>query len=119
VALVEVARFLDLTEAEVAASALRSGGIFVVLQNEVITRMDVNLAHAVGGVRLCVPQDDAADARAFIAEHRRRPSDKAPLPKAEAAARTAFSLLLTLFTGAFVPLRPKRPGRLTDDPPAG
>jgi hypothetical protein len=113
-ALVEVARFLDLTEAQVVASGLRSGGVFVFLQNEVLGRMDVNLVYAMGGVRVWVPEDAAADARAFIAESRRQPSTLEPLPVAEAAARTIGSFLLTLLTGMIVPLRPRRPERLGD-----
>ena len=116
-ALVEVARFLDITEAQVVASALRSGGIFVFLQNEVISRMDVNLAYAAGGVRLWVPEAEAEDAKSFIAASRVKPSTAAPLQKAEAGARTIVSLLLTLLTGSVVPLRPRRPARLGDDDP--
>jgi hypothetical protein len=113
-ALVEVARFLDLVEAQVVASALRSGGIFVFEQNAVLGRLDVNLVYAMGGVRIWVPEDEAADARAFIAESRRQPSTLEPLPAVEAAARTFVSVLLTFATGMVVPLRPRRPERLGD-----
>lgn len=92
--LVQVARFLDPTEAQVVASALRSGGMLVHLQGEVLGQMDVNLVHAMGGIRLWVPEDEAEDARAYINESRRQPSDLAPLPAAEATARTLLSLLL-------------------------
>ena len=117
-ALVEVARFLDLTEAQVVASALRSGGLFVFVQNEVIGRMDVNLLYAVGGIRIWVPEAEAADARAYIAASRRQPSSLEPLPAAEATARSLASLLLTLVTGVVTPLRPRRPERLGDGPMA-
>ncbi len=111
-ALVEVARFLDMTEAQVVASALRSAGVFVFVQNEVMGQMDVNLLYAIGGVRLWVPEEDFEDARAYIAASRRTPSQTAPLPVAEAATRTVASLLLTLLFGFVVPLRPRRPERL-------
>jgi len=113
-ALVEVARFLDLAEAQVVASALRSGGIFVFEQNVVLGRLDVNLVYAMGGVRIWVPENEAADARQFIAENRRQPSTLEPLPVAEAATRTVASVLLTFLTGFVVPLRPRRPERLGD-----
>jgi hypothetical protein len=117
-ALVEVARFLDLTEAQVVTSALRSGGVFVFLQNEIIGQVDVNLRYAAGGFRIWVPEDDASDARTFIAARRRQPSTLEPLPKAEATVRTMLSFVLTFLTGSVVPLRPRRPERLGDGQPA-
>ena len=114
-ALVEVARFLDLTEAEVVASVLRSSGMFVFVQNEIIGQMNVNLRYAMGGLRIWVPGADAADARTFIAASRRQPSTLEPLPVAEATVRTALSFLLTFLTGSVVPLRPRRPERLGDE----
>ena len=113
-ALVRVARFLDLTEAEVVASALRSGGLFVFVQNEITGRMRVNWVYAMGGFGIWVPEEEAADARAFIAESRRKASTLAPLPVAEAAVRIVLSFLLTVLTGQVVPLRPRRPERLGD-----
>jgi hypothetical protein len=113
-ALVEVARFLDLAEAQVVASALRSGGIFVFEQNEVLGRLDVNLVYAMGGVRIWVPEDEADDAREFISQSRRQPSTLEPLPAVEATTLTLMSMLLTLATGIVLPLRPRRPERLGD-----
>lgn len=117
-AMVEVARFLDLTEAEVVASALRSSGMFVFVQNEVIARMRFSLCNAVGGLRIWVPEADAADAMAFIAANRRQSSTLAPLPAPEATVRVVLSLLLTWLFGMVVPLRPRRPERLGDEQPA-
>ena len=113
-ALVEIARFLDATEAQVVASALRSGDIYVLVQGETLALMDANLINAMGGLRLWVPEADAEAARAFIGANRARPSTLDPLPAGEAAGRTVMSLLLTLLTGSIVPLRPKRPERLGD-----
>jgi len=110
--MVQVAQFLDPTEAQVVASGLRSGDIFVHVQGELLGQMDVNLVYAMGGLRLWVPRDDVEDARAFINANRRRPSELAPLPVAESAVRTVVSLLLTFLTGSVVPLRPRRPERL-------
>jgi hypothetical protein len=117
-ALVRVARFLDLTEAEVVASALRSGGLFVFLQNEITGRWMLNWVYAMGGFGIWVPEADAADARAFIAESRRKPSALAPLPVVEATARTLASFLLTFLTGNVVPLRPRRREWLEAEPAA-
>jgi hypothetical protein len=112
--MVQVARFLDPTEAQVAASALRSGGMLVHLQGEVLGQMDVNLVYAMGGIRLWVPEDEAEDARAFINASRSQPSTLAPLPVAEATVRTTLSFLLTFLMGGVVPLRPRRPERLDE-----
>ena len=113
--MVQVARFLDPTEAQVVASALRSSGMPVHVQGEAVGQMDVNLVYAMGGIRLWVPEDEAEDARAFINASRRQPSSLAPLPVPEATVRTALSFLLTFLTGSVVPLRPRRPERLGDD----
>jgi hypothetical protein len=112
--MVQVARFLDPTEAQVVASALRSGGMLVHVQGETLGQMDMNLVYAMGGLRLWVPEAEAEDARAFINASRRQPSTLAPLPAAESAVRTTLSLLLTLLIGAVVPLRPRRPERLRE-----
>jgi hypothetical protein len=112
--MVQIARFLDPTEAQVVASALRSGGMLVHVQGEVLGQMDVNLVYAMGGIRLWVPEDEAEDARTFINASRRQPSDLAPLSVPEATARTLASVLLTFLTGSVVPLRPRRPERLGD-----
>ena len=116
--MVQVARFLDPTEAQVVAAALRSGGVLVHLQGEVLGQMDVNLVYAIGGIRVWVPEGDAEDARAFINASRRQPSSLSPLPVAEATLRVALSFLLTFIFGSIVPLRPRRPERLGDHAPA-
>lgn len=69
-ALVQVARYADLREAQVAASMLRARGMFVVLPEEQITQTNFLLSQAVGGCRLCVAEDDAEEALALIAPHR-------------------------------------------------
>lgn len=69
-ALVQVARYADLREAQVAASMLRARGMLVVLPEEQITQTNFLLSQAVGGCRLCVAEDDAEEALALIAPHR-------------------------------------------------
>lgn len=69
-ALVQIARYADLREAQVAASMLRAQGMHVVLPEEQITQTNFLLSQAVGGCRVCVAEEDAQDALALIAPHR-------------------------------------------------
>lgn len=113
-ALVQVARILDITEAQVVTSALRSAGIFVMVQSESLAQSNASLLQAMGGLAVMVPDEEADAARAFIEAHRCRPSTLAPLPRAEMGIRAILSLLLTSTVGMLLPLRPRRPGRLAD-----
>ncbi|WP_372780911.1 hypothetical protein [Phenylobacterium sp.] len=113
---VEVARFTDLTEPQVAASALRASGIPVILQRDLVIQVHVNLIYAIGGPGLLVPEEDAEAARAFLNEVRTQPSTLAPLGSVEATLRLILSLALTWLTGFIVPLRPRRFERLGDGP---
>ena len=115
---VEVARFSDLTEPHVAASALRASGIPVILHRECLSQLHFTLLQALGGVGLWVPEDQAANARAFLDDVRRQPSGQEPLPPVEAGLRTFFSLALTILTGMVVPLLPRRFRGLRDEQPA-
>jgi hypothetical protein len=67
-ALVEVARFNDATEAQVAAAALRASDIAVLVQNEHWGQNQFYMQIAMGGFRLWTPAEDAAAAKAFIRE---------------------------------------------------
>jgi hypothetical protein len=69
-ALVEVGRFLDLSEAQAAASALRASGMHVLMQNENWGQIETHMQLAVGGFPLLTAEEDADDARAFLAEVR-------------------------------------------------
>lgn len=115
-ALVEVARYLDVPEAQVAASAIRASGIPVLVQNEGSVQTLGHLLFALGGVRLWVPEADAKDVRAYLAERRVQPSQIAPQKLADAAIWIALSFLITFFFGIVAPLRPRRFDRLGDDP---
>lgn len=68
--LVQIARYADLREAQVAAGMLRARGMYVVLPEEQITQTNFLLSQAVGGCRLCVAGEDAEEALALIAPHR-------------------------------------------------
>lgn len=69
-ALVEVARFFDLVEAQAAAAALRASGIFVRIQNEDFGQIHFTLQSSMGGLGLWTSEEDAAAARSFISAHR-------------------------------------------------
>jgi hypothetical protein len=107
-ALVEIARFVDLTEAQVAASALRASGVPVFMQNEHWGQTEFTMQMAMGGFRLWVPEQEAPDARAFISANRRKPLTITPLAGCEAAGWGALSVLISLLSGVITPLRPRR-----------
>jgi len=113
---VEIARFTDLTEPQVAASALRASGIPVILQRDHVLQVHANLIYAMGGPGLLVPEADAEAARSFLDEIRTQPSTLAPLGAVEASARFVLSIALTWLTGFIVPLRARRFERLGDGP---
>ena len=87
-ALAEVARFLDLTEAQAAAAALRASGMEVFVQNENWGQTEAYLQIAMGGFRLWTNEEDADDARAFVAESRgpEAPADGYPIVSLMAVA---------------------------------
>lgn len=65
-ALVEIARFSDLREGQIAASRLRATGLMPILWDEYRGSIDFFLWQALGGFRLCVIEDEAEEARALI-----------------------------------------------------
>lgn len=107
--LTEIARFADLTEAQIAASRLRAEGVSVLLQNEYWGTSDFMMSIAMGGFRLWAPASEAEEARLLIAELRAAaapppdPDDDAPAapPAAPAAqvARTGVALFLAVTFG--------------------
>ncbi|MFN3536638.1 MAG: putative signal transducing protein [Brevundimonas sp.] len=64
---IEVGRFHDLHEAELAAALLRSAGIRAEVADHHLIGMDPLMQRAVGGLRVMAPDDEAADARAILA----------------------------------------------------
>lgn len=108
--LTEIARFADLSEAQIAASRLRAEGVQVLVQNEYWGGADFIMTIAMGGFRLWAPDDQAADAKTLIAQLRAAPpaleldddeDEPAPTgaPPAAGVARTGLALLMTLFFG--------------------
>ncbi len=112
---VEVARFTDLTEAQIAAGALRSAGFAAEVQDANLGTVDFLLQRAMGGFRLVTPAGEHAEASAFLAELQAN----APPPLAEPSGspeRTAGAILLMLlfgWAGGF--LAAKRGSRLPED----
>jgi hypothetical protein len=68
--MVRVARFADLTEAQVVVSALKAADIPVLLQNELAGQTNFLWQAAMGGFAILVPQEHAAEAVSFIRQHR-------------------------------------------------
>ena len=64
---VEIGRFHDLHEAELAAGLLRSAGIRAEVADHHLIGIDPLMQRAVGGLRVMAPPDQAADARAILA----------------------------------------------------
>jgi hypothetical protein len=95
-ALVEIARFASLSEAQAAAAALRASGIHVFVQNEHYGQMEPYLQFALGGFHLWAPEEAADDARDFIDAHRDRSE---PSPPTGSLARSAAGLGLFLVGG--------------------
>ena len=88
-ALVEIAQFNDLTEAQAAAAALRSAGMPVFVQNDSWGQTFPGLGETAGGVTLWVLEDDAADALGYIEGCRTRAEAAARM---DGLVRTAVSL---------------------------
>jgi len=83
-ALAEVARFASLSEAQVAGSALRASGFQSVVLDQEPAQALWREPWGQGGVRLCVPEDEQASARAFLDGLRADAGPDAPAPPARA-----------------------------------
>ncbi len=115
-ALVEVARFLELTEAQAAAAALRASGIPVFMQNENWGQTEAYLQLAMGGFRLWAPEEEAAAAKAFIGACRAEPSQIEPQGGPGQTAMGLGLLFLLGPIGAFLATAFRRRGaRLPDE----
>lgn len=64
--LVTIARFRDLPQAELARGKLESEGISAFLANRYLVGVNWNFSFAVGGIRLQVAREDAAEARMIL-----------------------------------------------------
>jgi hypothetical protein len=70
---VTIARFFLHAEALLARMRLESSGIECLLQDEHVSRMHSLAAPAIGGIKLQVPEEDAARAQAILNEWPARP----------------------------------------------
>jgi hypothetical protein len=95
-ALVEIARFLDISEAQAAAASLRASDIPVFLQNEHWGQTEAYLQLAMGGFRLWVPEEEAEDARAYVEQARTIPNEA---PDRGGLAQTAAAVVVTFLLG--------------------
>jgi hypothetical protein len=93
--LVQIARFSELTEALVAASALRATGIYVAVFDE-LGQTDYLLQTALGGFRLMVSDMDAGEARSYIDALREAPRE--PIER-KRSIKTAVAVVLGLVIG--------------------
>jgi Putative prokaryotic signal transducing protein len=66
--------YRDITEAMVDRTALESAGIQCFLYEDNLIRLDWFVSNAIGGARLVVSENDAADAAKILAE--KRPLDE-------------------------------------------
>jgi hypothetical protein len=107
--LTEIARFADLTEAQIAASRLRAEGMSVLLQNEYWGTSDFLMSIAMGGFRLWTPAAEAQEARLLIDALRTATplwdsEDDDPVESTEepaaGVARTGLALVLAMTFGA-------------------
>ena len=69
-ALVQVARYTDLREAQIAASMLDAAGILAIVPEEQMGSANFLLGQAMGGYRLCVVDEEFEAALALVAPHR-------------------------------------------------
>ena len=68
--MIEIARFADVYEAEIAASRLRADGFDPVLGGAEHVKTDPLVLQALGGVNLSVPNDQAVAAHVLLARLR-------------------------------------------------
>lgn len=98
-ALVEVARFDDLSEAQVAVSALRAAGLEPFLQGENQGSTNVLSIRWQGGLRVWVPESDTDLAAEILAPHyETNPEALAWRSHPEALTAAPTALLASLFS---------------------
>jgi len=73
VGLALVTRIPSLAEAQIAAGALRSGGIEAVVFDSTFGGMEAPVIEGLGGYRLMAPEEDVAEARASLKALRSNP----------------------------------------------
>lgn len=84
-----VARYVDRTEAEIAASALRSAGFNAVAMDTNFSAIDWMAMQALGGIRVGVPDDELDEAASFLGELIHKRPEPGPEPHPGSLWRTA------------------------------
>jgi hypothetical protein len=100
--MIEIARFADVYEAEIAASRLRADGYDPVLGGAEHVKTNPLVLQALGGVNMSVPNDQAATARTLLERLRggaERIEDADPVPAAPARKAGVAALLGALGMG--------------------
>jgi hypothetical protein len=97
--LVEIKRFLDLTEAQAAAAALRASGMSIHVQNEHYGQTEPYLQIALGGFGIYAAEADARDARAYLAAVHSEATADLPAPPPQNELVTTGVVVLAAATG--------------------
>ncbi len=88
-----VARFSSLAEAEVAGSALQAAGFYVHLFDTIFGRLFWTDQVAIGGFRVMVPEEQIADATAYLDEINRSRPRWRPNPRDKGIAWRVLALI--------------------------
>ena len=98
-AFVEVARFWDVREAQIARSALEASGIPAFLPDEYRAQAIWTEQNAIGGVRLCVNETDSDDVRRFLhAIRNEQAPPSSPVSLQSLSVMTAAGIVSFLFS---------------------
>ncbi len=97
-ALVCLGRTLDAVEAEVVRTALESAGIRAFIFDGSLANTAWHLTIAIGGVRLMVPEEQAADARALLSMPVPDPAAPDPIDACPACGGTEVAKLYSWWT---------------------
>jgi len=103
--MIEIARFADVYEAEIAAARLRADGYDPVLGGAEHAKANPLVLQALGGVNLSVPNEQAAAARTLLDRLRsgaERIEDADPVPDNPARKAGALALLAAIGLGFLV-----------------
>ena len=101
---IEIARFDDVCEADLAAAFLRAEGIDAEVADRNLATIDPLMQRALGGLRVMTPADQAEDARALLSranagDYAEDETEDGAAPAHGGPAVTAAVLAALFFTG--------------------